>query len=145
MKLLGTNPGTKYMLDIHSTTELLSSSYGSPNRSKKHCSFLIVRTQVPQGSEWHARTRNSKEPATMVSQTVPQVIGILLSLTVPHQTGYFETDDLDIKHPLRDTNNKCLYCPQKHSLRKAIFGLCFLAANFTVLALGESVHWEHGF
>lgn len=55
----------------------------------------------------------------------------------PHHTGYFETDDLDIKHHLGDTNNKCLYCPQEHLLKKAIFSSCFLIANFTVLALGE--------
>lgn len=56
----------------------------------------------------------------MAAQMVPQAAGILLEkgqeiteemgLTVPHQTGCFGTEDLDIKHPLRDTNNKYLYC-----------------------------------
>lgn len=47
-----------------------------------------------------------KEPATMAAHTVPQTAGILLErgqevteemgLTVPHQTGCFGTEDLDI-------------------------------------------------
>lgn len=65
----------------------------------------------------------------MAAQTVPQAAGILLErgqevteemgLTVPHQTGCLGTENLDIKHLLRDTNNKYFILPSGTFTKKS--------------------------